>query len=64
LQDKVRFCRALNRHQESVVDIAVAILPEVQDPARRCELLGHGQKLIQGFISFRKVPGSKFNVQS
>ena len=47
---RLRRCRikcgsagALHRHQEGVIDIAVAIFPEVQDPALGGELLGHGQ---------------------
>ena len=51
LQDKVRFGGALHRHQEGVVDIAVAVFPEVQDPALGGELLSNGHHLVQGLAS-------------
>ena len=47
LQDKVRFGGALHRHQEGVVDIAGAILPEVPDLSLEDELPGHDQQMIQ-----------------
>ena len=62
LQNKVRFCRALHRHQEGVIDIAVAIFPEVQDLALGGELLGYANQMIQGCAFAPK--SSKFKVQS
>ena len=43
LQDEVRGCGASAGHQEGVMDIAVAVRPDVQDPALRSELLGYGK---------------------
>ena len=48
LQDKKRFCRARQRHQEGVIDIAVAVFPDVQDPALGGELPGHDDQMFQG----------------
>ena len=61
LQNKVRFRRALNRHQEGVIDIAVAIFPEVQDPALGGKLLGYANRMIQGCAFAPK--SSRFKVQ-
>ena len=63
LQNKVRFCRALHRHQEGVIDIAVAVFPEVQDPALGGELPGYANRMIEGCASFRKVQSSRFKVR-
>ena len=38
LQNKVRFCRSRHRHQEGVIDIAVAVFPEVPDLTLEGEL--------------------------
>ena len=61
LQNKVRFCRARNRHQEGIIDIAVAVFPEVQDLALGGELLGYVNQVIQGCAFPAK--SSKFKVQ-
>jgi hypothetical protein len=52
---------AAQRHQEGVIDVAAAVFPDIRDLALEGELLGCGEKMIQGFASALK--SSKFKVQ-
>jgi hypothetical protein len=52
---------AAQRHQEGVIDVAAAVFPDIRDLALEGELLGGGEKMIQGFASVLK--SSKFKVQ-
>ena len=50
LQNKVLFCCAIQGYQEGVMDIAISIFPDVQDPAPGFELVGNGDKMVQGLV--------------
>lgn len=50
---KARVLSIPYRHQEGVMDIAVAVRPDVQDPARRGELLSYSYELRQVSVSIK-----------
>jgi len=51
LEDEVLGTRIGYRHQEGVVDVALAVFPDFQDLALGGELLGGGKKMWQGLVS-------------
>jgi hypothetical protein len=51
LQDEVPVSGGRHRHQEGVIDVAAAVFPDIRDLALEAELLGGGEKMIQGFAS-------------
>jgi hypothetical protein len=51
LQDEAPVSGGIHRHQEGVIDIAAPIFPDARDLALEGELLGCGEKMVQGFAS-------------
>ena len=51
LKDEVFVCLGIQGYQEGVIDIAISMLSDVHDLGGWFELVGSGNKVVQGLVS-------------